>query len=74
MGALADVLHPSKVIPAFAVVIIGALGYHGRSLAAMDLRTWVKDFVRGPGSLSRIMLALFLLINIKGLPGFWTVS
>lgn len=45
----------------------------GLSLAHVDWKTLVRNFVTGPGRTSRVLLAIFVVVNWKSMPFVWTV-
>lgn len=52
---------------------IGAAGIAGMSALHIDWKTMATNFVTGPGRTSRILLALFVVVNWKSMPFVWTV-
>lgn len=52
---------------------IGAAGIAGMSLLHIEFKTIATNFVTGPGRTSRILLALFVVVNWKNMPFVWTV-
>lgn len=61
----------SLVVPVFAPVAIGSLGY---AAWRVDWSELVMSFLTGPGRTSRILLVLFVVFNWKNMPFAWTVS
>lgn len=51
----------------------GSAAVAGLSLARVDWRTLIVNFATGPGRVSRILLAFFVLTNWKSMPFVWTV-
>ncbi|KAF3762930.1 hypothetical protein M406DRAFT_263881 [Cryphonectria parasitica EP155] len=51
---------------------MGSAAVAGLSLAHVDWKTIILKFVTGPGRTSRILLAIFVLINYKSMPFMWT--
>lgn len=45
----------------------------GMSLAHVDMKKVILNFVTGPGRTSRILLAFFVVTNWKNMPFMWTV-
>lgn len=52
---------------------MGSAAVAGLSLARVDWKALVVNFVTGPGRTSRILLAMFVLTNWKSMPFVWTV-
>lgn len=52
---------------------MGSAAVASLSLAHVDWKMIVKNFVIGPGRTSRILLAIFVVTNWKSMPFVWTV-
>lgn len=44
-----------------------------RSAARVDWKAVLTDFATGPGRTSRLLLAVFMVLNWKNMPFMWTV-
>ena len=64
----------SLVFPVFIPASAAAVAYLGHRARFVDWRAWLKAFLTGPGRTSRILLAFFVLTNLKSMPFAWTVS
>lgn len=64
----------SLVFPVFIPASAAAAAYLGHRARFVDWRAWLKAFLTGPGRTSRILLAFFVLTNLKSMPFAWTVS
>lgn len=53
---------------------VGGAAVAGLSVARIDWKRVITDFVTGPGRTSRILLAIFVVLNWKNMPFMWTVS
>ncbi|CAN8105901.1 unnamed protein product [Discula destructiva] len=51
---------------------MGSAAVASLSLAHVDWKTIAKNFVTGPGRTSRVLLAIFVVINWKNMPFVWT--
>lgn len=52
---------------------MGSAAVASLSLAHVDLKAVVRNFVTGPGRTSRVLLAIFVVTNWKNMPFVWTV-
>lgn len=53
---------------------VGGMAVAGLSVAHIDWKALITNFVTGPGRTSRILLAVFVVLNWKNMPFVWTVS
>ncbi|KAL2257425.1 hypothetical protein VTK26DRAFT_196 [Humicola hyalothermophila] len=63
----------SLFYPVFMPMSAAVIAYAGHRAWHVDWATTLTQFVTGPGRTSRILLAIFLVINWKSLPLAWTV-
>lgn len=59
--------------PVFLPMSAAVIAYTGHRALYVDWRLLLTQFLTGPGRTSRILLALFLVLNWKSLPLAWTV-
>lgn len=53
---------------------VGGAAVAGLSVAHIDWKAFITNFVTGPGRTSRILLAVYVVLNWKNMPFMWTVS
>ncbi|KIH91123.1 hypothetical protein SPBR_01848 [Sporothrix brasiliensis 5110] len=65
----------SVVVPVFSVAGAASAAWAVRAVLARhdgDVRAWAVRFLTGPGRTSRLLLLLFMALNLKSLPFAWT--
>lgn len=61
------------LLPIGIPTTLAAVAYAGHWALHFDWKSWLNEFVSGPGRNSRILLVIFLVLNWKSLPLGWTV-
>ncbi len=74
MASAAALTNMAVVVPLFSTVAAASAGYAAYALLARgDLRGWLLRFLTGPGRTSRLLLLLFMALNLKSMPLVWTM-
>ncbi|KAK0755045.1 hypothetical protein B0T18DRAFT_315201 [Schizothecium vesticola] len=60
------------LLPIGIPTTLAGLAYAGHWALHFDWKSWLKEFLSGPGRTSRILLVIFLALNWKSLPLGWT--
>ncbi|KAK1825815.1 hypothetical protein QBC39DRAFT_377072 [Podospora conica] len=69
MGRTGNVM---LLLPIGMSTTLAGLAYAGHWALHFDWKSWLEEFISGPGRNSRILLVLFLVLNWKSLPLGWT--
>ncbi|CAK7212409.1 hypothetical protein SCUCBS95973_001453 [Sporothrix curviconia] len=65
----------SVVVPVLSLAAAASAAYAGHAVLARhngDVQAWLVRFLTGPGRTSRLLLLLFMALNVKSLPFVWT--
>ncbi|KAL1890042.1 hypothetical protein Sste5346_008477 [Sporothrix stenoceras] len=65
----------SVVVPVFSLAGAASAAWAAHTVLARhngDIRDWAIRFLTGPGRTSRLLLLLFMALNLKSLPFVWT--